>query len=87
MTRCARCGRTVEPERECYAVPTCYACLPPPDPLPVCELGRQGRRNRTLVSGAGWVLVALATLAALAVSALGWWADGALWHSLFGGHR
>jgi len=25
----------VEPERVGYAIPTCYACLPPPEPLPV----------------------------------------------------
>ncbi len=29
------CGRTVEPDRECYAVPTCHVCLPPPPPLPI----------------------------------------------------
>lgn len=34
-TLCRGCGRTVEPERECYAIPTCFACLPPPPPLPV----------------------------------------------------
>lgn len=34
-TICRKCGRTVEPERECYAIPTCFACLPPPPPLPV----------------------------------------------------
>ena len=25
----------MEPGREVYAVPTCHACLPPPEPLPV----------------------------------------------------
>ncbi len=34
-TVCRRCGKTVEPQRECYAIPTCFACLPPPPPLPV----------------------------------------------------
>ena len=29
------CGKVVEPERYCYAIPTCYACLPPPPPIPV----------------------------------------------------
>lgn len=29
------CGNQVEPEREYYAIPTCYACLPPPEPLPI----------------------------------------------------
>jgi hypothetical protein len=32
-TICRKCGRTVEPERECYAIPTCFACLPPPPPM------------------------------------------------------
>jgi hypothetical protein len=32
---CASCGKQVERARECYAVPTCYACLPPPPPLKV----------------------------------------------------
>jgi hypothetical protein len=32
---CHQCGKTVEKERECYATPVCYACLPPPEPLPV----------------------------------------------------
>lgn len=32
---CARCGGPVEPQRHCYAIPTCYRCLPPPDPIPV----------------------------------------------------
>jgi len=31
------CGRPVEPERHCYAVPTCYACLPPPPPIPIAK--------------------------------------------------
>lgn len=35
-TICRNCGkREVEPERECYATPVCFACLPPPRPLPV----------------------------------------------------
>jgi len=32
---CVQCGRDVEPLRRCYAHPTCYACLPPPEPLTV----------------------------------------------------
>jgi hypothetical protein len=32
---CRSCGEPVEPARRCYAIPTCYACLPPPEPLPV----------------------------------------------------
>ena len=32
---CATCGGRVEPERRCYAIPTCYRCLPPPEPLPI----------------------------------------------------
>lgn len=38
-TVCRQCGATVEPERECYAVPTCYACLPPPPRMPVHTIG------------------------------------------------
>lgn len=29
------CGRAVEEARVCYATPVCYACLPPPAPLPI----------------------------------------------------
>ena len=31
---CAQCGKPVEKERHVYAIPTCYACLPPPATLP-----------------------------------------------------
>jgi hypothetical protein len=27
---CVQCGKPVEKTRRCYAQPTCYACLPPP---------------------------------------------------------
>jgi hypothetical protein len=37
---CRSCGKPVEPLRQCYAVPTCYACLPPPPPLDVAEVPR-----------------------------------------------
>lgn len=35
---CVQCGRPVEEQRRppAYGHPTCYACLPPPEPLPVC---------------------------------------------------
>lgn len=33
VVKCHTCGKPVEPVRQCYAVPTCYACLPPPPPL------------------------------------------------------
>lgn len=33
--RCHGCGKPVEEARRCYAIPMCYACLPPPPPLPV----------------------------------------------------
>lgn len=33
--KCKSCGKTVEPGRECYDMPLCYACLPPPAPLPI----------------------------------------------------
>jgi hypothetical protein len=36
---CRACGCVVEPARQCYAVPTCYACLPPPPPLETIEVG------------------------------------------------
>ena len=32
---CKQCGGEVEDARLDYATPTCYACLPPPLPLPV----------------------------------------------------
>jgi len=34
LARCRQCGKPVERLRECYATPVCYACLPPPPPLP-----------------------------------------------------
>lgn len=34
---CRTCGRPVEEPRRIYAIPTCYACLPPPEPLPICH--------------------------------------------------
>ena len=37
MKRCVQCGCPVEEARECYAVPVCYKCLPPPEPLPVAR--------------------------------------------------
>ena len=30
---CRQCGNMVEEARRCYAIPTCYVCLPPPPPL------------------------------------------------------
>jgi len=36
---CKQCGKhEVEDERVCYATPVCYACLPPPSPLPICPI-------------------------------------------------
>lgn len=32
---CRQCGKPVEMEREEYATPVCFACLPQPKPLPV----------------------------------------------------
>jgi hypothetical protein len=32
---CAQCGEAVEAARKCYAIPTCYECLPPPEGLKV----------------------------------------------------
>jgi hypothetical protein len=37
---CRTCGRPVEEPRRIYAIPTCYACLPPPEPLPIAPMGR-----------------------------------------------
>ena len=34
---CRQCGKEVEEARRCYAIPTCYACLPPPEPLPIAH--------------------------------------------------
>jgi hypothetical protein len=44
LVRCACCGREVEEARRCYASPTCYACLPPPEPLPVREVAARIRQ-------------------------------------------
>jgi hypothetical protein len=41
---CRTCGRPVEVERRVYAVPTCYACLPPPPPIPVLRTTNGGVR-------------------------------------------
>jgi hypothetical protein len=38
---CVSCGGPVEPERHDYAQPTCYRCLPPPEPLPVRAVATQ----------------------------------------------
>lgn len=35
---CVTCSKPVEENRKCYAHPTCYACLPPPAPLPVAAV-------------------------------------------------
>lgn len=32
---CHICGKPAEEQRRCWANPTCYACLPPPPPLPI----------------------------------------------------
>jgi hypothetical protein len=32
---CRQCGKACEPERYNYATPVCFACLPPPPPIPV----------------------------------------------------
>ena len=42
--RCRDCGNPVEFERRVYVVPTCYACLPPPPPLPVLTELPGGKR-------------------------------------------
>ena len=37
-TACTECGKPVEEARRSYARPVCFACLPPPEPLPVVPL-------------------------------------------------
>lgn len=34
---CKQCGGLAEEVRRCYATPVCFACLPPPKPLPVAR--------------------------------------------------
>jgi hypothetical protein len=36
---CVGCGGPVEPARHDYVSPTCYQCLPPPEPLPTRQIG------------------------------------------------
>ena len=36
---CVQCGRVVELQRRVYVIPTCYRCLPPPEPLETFQLG------------------------------------------------
>ena len=38
---CRQCGVEVETPRRIYATPVCYACLPPPKPLPLAQLRRE----------------------------------------------
>lgn len=47
---CESCGKPVEEPRECYAIPTCYACLPPPPPLPVAPWPPSAGLRRGTVS-------------------------------------
>ena len=47
---CVRCGKRVEKARECYALPTCYACLPPPEPLEMINAPNIGL-------SAGWYML------------------------------
>ena len=42
---CRDCGNPVESLRECYVMPVCYACLPPPEPLPVNHLCSKERSD------------------------------------------
>lgn len=43
-TRCAGCSRPIEEARRCYVHPICYACLPPPDPIPTASWGSTAPR-------------------------------------------
>lgn len=54
---CAQCGGPAEKERRDYAVPTCFACLPPPKPLPIAPTSYQrGRADalRELAASEEW---------------------------------
>lgn len=44
--RCRTCGKLVEEARRCYAIPTCYGCLPPPEPLPIVEPKKRRQRKK-----------------------------------------
>jgi len=45
---CQTCGKPVEHGRRCYAIPTCYGCLPPPPPLPIAyPRSMKGQEQRT----------------------------------------
>jgi hypothetical protein len=49
--RCKQCGaRNVEPEREDWATPVCFACLPPAKPLPVREVSPSFRTSVAAVA-------------------------------------
>jgi len=45
--QCARCGKEVEEARRCYAIPHCFACVPPPPPLEIIQIGAGEFRMRT----------------------------------------
>lgn len=52
MTACRQCGSSVESARECYVEPVCYACLPPPEPLPIRKISvREACRRRMSLDG------------------------------------
>jgi hypothetical protein len=55
---CVKCGKPVERERECYVSPTCYACLPPPEPLPIALNSRRydpPLKNYMRWNGTAWI--------------------------------
>lgn len=45
--RCVQCGGAVEQARWVYVHPTCYRCLPPPEPLPIAPLNTRPDCVRT----------------------------------------
>jgi hypothetical protein len=53
---------------------------------PEDKLERDGRRNERLVTYASLALSLLALFLFLLWTFATWWADGAAWHKLFGGH-
>ena len=42
---CVQCGRVVELRRRVYVIPTCYRCLPPPEPLETFEFPQAGEKR------------------------------------------
>lgn len=48
---CVQCGGPVEQARKVYVIPTCYGCLPPPEPLPVRSVREEAETNQAWLEG------------------------------------